>query len=92
MPTHASPLDVSFGLGQRGRREPSHAETQRQGIPNYEPHAFGPLHMAERRGAIRDAAVEDATVVRPDVVLGLAVEQDVEVRADMYMAELEGSR
>ena len=44
--------------------------------------------MAQGAGAVRDARVEDAAVVGAGVVLGRAVQQDVEVRADVHMAEL----
>lgn len=45
--------------------------------------------MAQRTGAVGDARVEDAAVVRADVVLGRAVQQHVHVRADMQVAHLQ---
>lgn len=48
--------------------------------------------MAQGAGAVRDARVEDAAVVGAYVVFGRAVQEDVEVGADVHVAQLEGSR
>lgn len=45
--------------------------------------------MAERRGAVCGARIQHAAVVRVDVVLGRAVQQYVEVRADVQMRQLQ---
>jgi len=45
--------------------------------------------VRQRARAVGGAAVEDAAVVRMNVVLGRAVQQHVEMGADMHVAQLE---
>lgn len=88
----APPLDTSLGLGQRGRGEPPHGELERQRLAGYDARRLGALHVAQRAGAVGNGRVEDAAVVRPLVVLGHAVQQDVHVRADVHVAHLQRAR
>lgn len=92
MTSHASPLHLALGPGQRRRGEPPDAEAQRQRVADDQPLGLAPLHMAERTGAVGDARVQHATVVRVDVVLGGAVQQHVEMGADVHVARLQGAR
>ena len=48
--------------------------------------------MAQGARAVRDARVEDAAVVWTCVVLRHAVQQDVHVRADVHMGQLQRAR
>lgn len=87
---HAGPLDLALGLGERRRREPPHAEAERQRVADHEPRRVAPLHVAQRARAVGGAAVEHPAVVRMDVVLRRRVQQDVHVRADVQVAQLQG--
>lgn len=92
MTSHASPFHPALGLGQQRRGEPPNAETQRQRVTNDQPLGLAPVHMAERTGAVRDARVQYTAVVRVDMVLGGAVQEHVEVRANVHVARLQGAR
>lgn len=67
------PLHAALCLWQRRRREPAHREAKRQGIANNELPCKRALHMAERTGAVCNARVQDAAVVRSEMVLRHAV-------------------
>lgn len=89
---HARPLDLALGLGQGRGREPAHAERQGQRVADDQALGLAALHVAERAGAVGDARVQDARVVRVDVVLRRRVQQHVEVGADVQVALLQGAR
>lgn len=92
MAANPLPLDFPFRLGQRWRRKPPHAKAQRQRIPNDQLAGPAAFHVAERAGTIRNARVEHPTVVLANVVLGRAVQQHIQVRANVHVARLEGPR
>lgn len=48
-------------------------------------------HVAQRTRAVGGAAVEHAAIVGVDVVFRGAVQQHVQVRADMHVAQLQGA-
>lgn len=83
MSPHALPLHLPLRLGQRRRREPPDAEAQRQRVAYHQLPRVRPLHVAQRAGAVGYPAVQHAAVVRLDVVLRRAVQEDVHVRADV---------
>lgn len=83
------PLHLALRLGQRRRREPAHGEAQRQRVTNDELASVGAGHVAQGARAVCDARVEDTAVVRTVVVLRRAVQQHIEVRADVHMAQLQ---
>lgn len=89
MSAQALPLNSPLRLGQHRRREPAHREAKRQGVAYDELLGEGPRHVAQRAGAVGDGRVEHAAVVVVHVVLGHAVQQDVHVRADVHVAELQ---
>lgn len=92
MASHASPFHLALGLGQRRRWEPTNTEAQRQRVANDQPLGLASVHVAERTGAVRNARVQHAAVVRMDMVLGGAVQKHVQVRADVHVARLQGTR
>lgn len=83
------PLHAALRLRQRRCREPAHREAKRQGIPNDELPRKRALHVAERTGAVRNARVQHAAVVRSEMVLRRAVQQHVHVGADVHVAQLQ---
>lgn len=91
MAAHALPLDPALGLGQRRGREPADAEAQGQGVADDESTRVAAGHVAQRARAVGGAAVEHAAIVGVDVVLRGAVQQDVEMGADVHVAELQGA-
>lgn len=91
MPAHALPLNLAPCLGQRRRREPPHTETQRQRIPDDQAPRLAPLHMAQRTRAIGSPGIQHAAIVRVYVVFRRRVQQHIQVRADVQVAELQGA-
>ncbi|KAL7900605.1 hypothetical protein HDV63DRAFT_369164 [Trichoderma sp. SZMC 28014] len=89
MSAQALPLHAPLRLGQHRGREPAHGEAKRQGVADDELLGEGPRHVAQRAGAVGDSRVEHAAVVVVHVVLGHAVQQDVHVRANVHVAELQ---
>ena len=91
MAAHSLPLNLTLCLGQSWRWKPANTEAQGQRVTDDKTARVAARHVAERARAVCSTTVKHAAIVGVDVVFRGAVEQHIEMSADVHVTELESA-